>query len=315
MTVFRPLLAARVEKPENIRLPVYGSPKLDGIRVVCHPELGLVTRKLKSIPNAHVREVLEFVSRSGLDGELIVGNPTDPDVYNRTQSGVMSRDGRPDFRYYVFDRIGSGPYLERYASAASVEGIGDHDHPILQLVPHTLLETLDEIQAEENRVVDLGYEGLMLRSPDGPYKMGRSTEREGTLLKLKRFEDEEAVIIDWAYLEINRNEATINELGYTKRSTHKANQEIDTTRVGAVKLRGIGPKWRDVEFWCGSGFDDDFRRDMASKRDTLVGRVVTFKFQAVGSKDAPRMPIFRGFTGKDMTVTGVKGFRTDLFDE
>jgi hypothetical protein len=34
------------------------------------------------------------------------------------------------------------------------------------------------------------------RSPHSPYKCGRSTEREAWLLKIKRFEDAEAVVLE-----------------------------------------------------------------------------------------------------------------------
>jgi len=41
----------------------------------------------------------------GLDGELIVGNPAGEGVFNATQSGVMSKGKKSDFRFYVFDYL------------------------------------------------------------------------------------------------------------------------------------------------------------------------------------------------------------------
>jgi len=38
----------------------------------------------------------------------------------------------------------------------------------------------------------------MLRHPQSPYKQGRSTPKEAYLLKVKRFSDGEAVIVDLA---------------------------------------------------------------------------------------------------------------------
>ena len=40
----------------------------------------------------------------GLDGEIIVGPATAEDVYRVTNSAVMSRDGEPDFTYWLFDK-------------------------------------------------------------------------------------------------------------------------------------------------------------------------------------------------------------------
>src|SRR5437899_138139 len=67
-----------------------------------------------------------------------------------------------------------------------------------------------------------GFEGVMLRKPDGPYKFGRSTVREGYLMKVKRFTQEEAVVVGYEEQETNLNEATKDALGHTKRSSHKA---------------------------------------------------------------------------------------------
>jgi hypothetical protein len=62
----------------------------------------------------------------------------------------------------------------------------------------------------------------MLRDPNGPYKFGRSTRKEGYLLKLKRFCDSEAEVIGVVELMHNGNEAKTNALGRTERSTRKA---------------------------------------------------------------------------------------------
>lgn len=40
---------------------------------------------------------------NGLDGELIVGNPTDNDVYRNTTSNIMREKGEPKFTFWVFD--------------------------------------------------------------------------------------------------------------------------------------------------------------------------------------------------------------------
>ena len=46
------------------------------------------------------------------------------------------------------------------------------------------------------RVAAPKFMGAAWRTPDSPYKCGRSTENEGFLLKIKRFEDSEAVVLD-----------------------------------------------------------------------------------------------------------------------
>ena len=119
----KPMLASSVTKMDEVQFPVMLSPKLDGIRIIITPE-GPRTRTLKPIPNLHIRQVLSAPEFLYLDGELIVGDVTDPKVFNNTQSAVMSVEGTPDFSFIVFDKFEhpEKPYRERYEDAlASVE--------------------------------------------------------------------------------------------------------------------------------------------------------------------------------------------------
>jgi DNA ligase 1 len=64
----------------GIKYPILASPKLDGIRCIMINGVAM-SRTLKPIPNLYVQERLKNLP-NGLDGELIVGNPTNPDVFN-----------------------------------------------------------------------------------------------------------------------------------------------------------------------------------------------------------------------------------------
>src|SRR5690606_16265746 len=86
-------------------LPVYGQVKLDGIRV--YTENGYArTRSTKPVRSQQVQSFFAHNKTllDGLDGELICGEPTAKDCYNRTDSSVMSFN-KPDddLRFYVFD--------------------------------------------------------------------------------------------------------------------------------------------------------------------------------------------------------------------
>jgi len=131
----------------------------------------------------------------------------------------------------------------------------------------------------------------MLRHQNGPYKHGRSTEREGWLLKLKRFDDSEAVILSAYELMHNANEATQNELGYTERSSHKAGM-VGKGVLGGLSVRDV---YSGVEFDIGTGFDQATREALWKQRDQLPEQVIKYKFFASGVKDKPRFPVFLGF--------------------
>lgn len=78
------------------------SPKLDGIRAIV---LGgvVMSRNLIPIPNRYVQQ--RFAGLEWFDGELIFGDPTSPTVYRDTYSAVMSEEGKPDVRFFVFDHV------------------------------------------------------------------------------------------------------------------------------------------------------------------------------------------------------------------
>ena len=90
-----------------------------------------------------------------------------------------------------------------------------------------------QLAAYEEDCLAEGYEGVMIRTPDSPYKCGRSTEREGWLLKIKRFEDAEAVVLDTYEGMSNHNEAQRDAFGRTKRSSAQAG------KVGRGELGGF----------------------------------------------------------------------------
>ena len=72
-----------------------------------------------------------------------------------------------------------------------------YQHPQAKIIPlpGKVINDYDQILDYEKRILEDGFEGVMLRSPLGKYKMGRSTLKEGILLKLKRFEDAEATVV------------------------------------------------------------------------------------------------------------------------
>lgn len=286
-----PLLAFTVEDMADVLFPVYASPKLDGIRALQSP-IRMVTRSIKDVPNQYVQDQLKPFIDHGLDGELIVGDPTHPLCYTLTSSGIMSRGGTPDFTYYVFDKwkMSGTPFSIRHQMAAeSVEKIG---HKRVRFLEQKLIRSLEELTEYECEKVELGYEGIMVRSINGIYKHGRSTPREGILGKVKRWRDTEGVVVGYKERFHNANEATINALGYTERSGHQENL-IPMDTLGAVILRH--PDFTDT-FDCGSGFTDAQRAEAWAIRDSgLIGRTVTFKYQEVGVKDKPRFPIFKGW--------------------
>ncbi len=282
----KPMLAAPITT-QDLTYPLLVSPKLDGIRALVL-DGQVVSRSLKLIPNQHVQQLFGRPELNGLDGELIVGKPTAPDVFQQTTSGVMSIEGAPAVCFHVFDDFSEpeAPFMTRLgmaqARAAKLR---------LTYVKHELVTSTAQLEQQEARYLKLGYEGLMARAPSGLYKYGRSTLRQGWLLKLKRFHDAEAEVLGVKELLHNANAAQTNALGYQERSHRKAGK-VRTGLLGALVVRDCVS---GIEFDLGTGFSQTDRQILWTRRAQLVGGVVKYKSQLVGKKEKPRFPVFLGF--------------------
>jgi DNA ligase-1 len=285
---FKPMLASPADL-DSLRYPLLASPKLDGIRAMVRGGR-LVSRKLLDIPNRHIQNLLARPELEGLDGELIVGEPTAKDVYNKTVSFVMAQDKVGPFTYYVFDLHNvPSAYVDRLNVLRKRA-----DHPHIQVHGCDKITDRAMLDIYEAKCVEAGYEGIMTRDPSSHYKHGRSTAKEQILLKVKRFEDSEAEIIGVEEEMHNGNDAGRDELGRTKRSTAKAGKTGKGT-MGALVVRDIHTK---VEFNIGTGFTAAQRAE-----EWRLGTIVKYKFFPVGVKVAPRHPVYLGLRDRiDMGV-------------
>lgn len=296
----KPMLAAKTPPAGHAyRFPLLASPKLDGVRALVR-DGKLVSRTLKPIPNLHCQNLFGRLDLEGLDGELVVGPPTGNDVMQRTTSGVMRIEGEPEVTFWVFDMHDHPElrYRDRMALAIQQQ-YGIRNVRWLTQVPISDQAALDAYEAD---CLDHGFEGAMVRDPEGLYKFGRSTVKEGGLIKLKRFEDSEAIVVGFEERMRNDNEATVDHLGHTKRSTHQANKvgHGDLGALVCVLAEGwnesTGLTAHNVLFNIGTGFTAAQRVELWAERESLRGRLVKFRhFAAAGVKDAPRFPVFIGF--------------------
>ncbi len=189
-----------------------------------------------------------------LDGELWL----DRKAFQRTVSIVRRQDKSDHWKqiqYVIFD----APALED-AFEARLEYVADCVKELgsefVSSLEHQRCKSLKHLGEELARIEALGGEGLMLREPGSRYEAGRST----TLLKVKTFHDEDAVVVD-----------------YVKgKGRHKG-------RMGAVVVRLAD----GTEFSVGTGFTDKQRESPPA-----VGSTITFRYQELSDGGVPRFPSF-----------------------
>jgi DNA ligase-1 len=286
--LFKPMLATAIEDTSTLKFPVLASIKLDGIR--CTMQNGmLLSRTLKPIPNKNVQKMFARLPE-GIDGELIYGDPGHKDCYRTTTSIVMSHDKQAaGVKFYAFDIFEQQPFSVRTQDTYTL--VFDLDDENVEQVHQKDIFNEEQLLEYEATALEAGHEGVMVRSLNGPYKQGRSSLREGYLLKLKRFKDAEAKIVGFYEEQENTNEAKTNELGRTYRSSAKEGM-VGKGNLGGFEVQDLVT---GIDFQIGGGFDASMRKEFWKDRKKLIGKIVKYKYFPSGSKTKPRFPVWIGW--------------------
>lgn len=242
------------------------SEKLDGIRAIVH-EGKLLSRTLKPFPNKSLNDrAAELIKRSYLmegDELELVGRGTGGRLRcEQTQSIVMARDKLWDGTYNIFGSYGKpAAYAQDrcwYASEA-------------QPIPCSML-TQESAEFLYDAVVSKGGEGLMLRKYKQTYKHGRSTLKEGALVKVKPSLDGEFEVV-----------------GFAQEMSKGGDPKPSLGALICITPGGAG-------FHVGSGFTREQRETLWHKRDTLQDQSVNISFpELFPATGIPRFPVFNFF--------------------
>jgi hypothetical protein len=248
----------------------------------------LVSRNGLPVKNHEIQARYGRKQYEGLDGELTDGPANGDDVFNRTSRVVKKATAdASQTTFNVIDRMTK----TSYDLHTRVEELSYHMKPedgvvTIQQVP---IDNVLSLKKFEAHCLSQGFEGVMLRRadqgayPQKPGKENRSTLREFYLCRMKRFEQAEATIVSISYLEHNLNE---DRTGTGRRSSKKANVEVDETQIGSAVLRDCA---------TGKEFSTSIAREALRRwegwQDERLwkGKKVRYKYQLVGTVDKPRI--------------------------
>ena len=333
---FKPLLAVdATEHLDNVKFPKLASTKFDGIRCVFHPEKGMISRSFKKIQNLQLQFKFEQMQEHAemtniiFDGELyshdlnfqeIMRTCMTQDFWTTKGSRrIMEEKGFTDFldykkyvsklidsiSFYCFDCVGmlsdshKAPFVNRQMT------IKDIDLPFVIPVEQWEVHSADEVRDAFKKALDKGFEGLILRDPNGPYKFGRSTLKEEYLLKCKPFESFDGQVIEVIQAtEVDPNaEKTVNELGRSVTSKKK-DDRIPIEKASAFKVRyiedvtdlqGVPQEQYGHELKVSLAMTDVEKEEVWKNRDSYIGKWIEYKGMVVGAKDVPRHAVMLRF--------------------
>lgn len=271
---------------KKLKFPVWGLPKIDGVRQI-NLTGQAVGRSLDPLKNVYTATLYSQPQYKGIDGELVAGLITSDSLCRDTTSAVMTIKGEPVTQWWAFDFLtehtSDMTYADRYKallihiSVAQPAGV----HP----VPYVVLNSVEEVERFYNACLDQGYEGLILRDPNGKHKDGRSTTKEGAYLRLKPQSDKEAKVLRLVEAMENTNAATEDNLGHTKRSTN-AEGLVPKGMVGMLVCLDLTTK-QEINVGPGKMTHEE-RVHFWNHPEEIVGGFIKYRSMDSGVKDKPR---------------------------
>jgi ATP-dependent DNA ligase len=275
-----PMLANRWEdRHRHISEPFYVQPKLDGVRMLIGRSNGkfmMLSRTGKEVKHLdHIGDEVKGILEDGefLDGENYSPNKTFEEITGLCRTSLQSSaDGKDlgGIRFFVFDRFNLKNLNEPFeARQNNLKALFSKRFKNLEMVETKVLESKELIESEHDRYVDQGYEGIMIRDPQGRYGLA---ERSNKLLKFKKFQTEE-------YEIVGANEGTGKDAGTV----------VWVCKGGGPESRGLNP-----EFTVRPAGSLAQRRSWYANRGEYIGKMLTVRFQNLTEYGLPRFPVGLG---------------------
>ncbi|GAA5194106.1 DNA ligase [Ferrimonas gelatinilytica] len=190
-----------------------------------------------------------------LDGELWLGRGQFEALMAIVRDRVPDEAAWRQVRFMLFDAPDRGViYEQRYRHLATL--LSGAERPQLARIEHRSIQDEKQLQAELARIVAAGGEGVVLRHRQGLYLPGRSDE----LLKLKSYQDDEAVVL-----------------------AHLPGKGQFRGMMGSLLVEDRQGR----QFRIGSGFTHAQRREPPE-----VGTVITYRFNGRTASGLPRFARF-----------------------
>lgn len=292
-TTFSAMLAHHLDEGmdelrDSKHYPMYASFKLDGIRGLNRGNR-IVSRSDKLLPSAFIQRTFGLDEYYGLDGEMVPKIIRPGLVYKDAFSACMTHGIETPVHWHVFDCWAPPDLSYQRRLDVAYRIFAHYVENDWSIIHQQLVHNWDELLEYEKKALDLGYEGLVVRRLDAPYKFGRSTGPQQWLMAMVRVAKSEFVITGMYEGLTNNNPAIVDSRGYTTRSKH-VEQMVGKGLVGGFYGFDYHSK---VEFKIGvaEGLDIATRELVWKNQGRYVGKICKYKFKPYGVDVAPRQPI------------------------
>jgi len=293
--MFKPMLCPNESIDINtLKYPLIASYKLDGIRCIFR-DGQMYTRALKQFPNIQLeKRFKEVISLSKnlniiIDGELLAKSITFNELSGLTRQ--LDKELPKDLYFYCFDNVINENYVQPFKTRLEIVQTNYIDNEWVKLLDQYYVWNQKEITELYQNALGWGCDGLILRDPQGRYKFGRGTIKEGLIYKMKPFISIESKIVDVIQATEVREDAEkkINELGRSVTSKKKDD------RILIEKASAFLVKYEGKELKVTIAMTDEEKEEVWKNKESYIGKYIEFKGMLVGAKDLPRHPVFLRF--------------------
>jgi DNA ligase-1 len=275
-----PMLASKFDimsvkkKKSSIVFPCFGQPKLDGLRALAYldGDVVCIQSRTKTIFESvgHIADQLKplLIKHPNivLDGELYTNLIPFEVLVGLVKTKYISEEDEIALKmvkYHIYDMIDRTnealPYVQRYSFIKkNIPHLKPNSY--LEVVKTELIEDIEGVKELFSTFVEEGYEGLMLRNVDSPY---RQNYRSHDLQKYKEFFEDEFKIVGFKEGE-GRDEGSIIWICATPEN----------------KTFNVRPKGTLA-----------FRKVLFQNGHKYIGKMLTVIFQELTEENKPRFPV------------------------
>jgi len=245
--------------------PYIVQPKYDGVRCRAIPLETSADRGfmlLSSEENVvfgtpHLNIILMTLGLRGeLDGELYCHGMSFEEILSITSRSVNLHPDHRRIQFHCFDIINDQPQMKRQLIIENLRGLS----PWIQVAPFWLCSDLSDVKETYDKIIKLGYEGIIVRHQLAPYEVKRSL----WVMKFKPKRQDIYKIVGW------NEEVSIN-------GTPKG-------RIGSL----VFSSQTDDIFSVSAGLNDDSKAKLWIIREELAGKSAIVHYQHLTDRKIPK---------------------------
>lgn len=283
---------AKVMNPAKFKWDHYwwAEPKLDGLRCIVVVEHALIEGRYRQIATAYSRNgkplwnldriLNEILGSCSEEAEFVLDGEAYTQDWNLSMSIVkrstQSHEQVDKLRYHVWDYLTLREWQAKRSDVSNdirrerLFSLLKNPH-YCEIVRRVKVSNSEELQTAYHAFLEQGYEGAILKNPEGGYELGR---RSPHWLKIKPWFDADLSVIGC----------------YAGEGKHLG-------RIGGLVLEGdvdVDGRTVHVRTEVGTGFTDAERDEWQARweSNTHRGRIVEIKYQEITVDGACRFPVY-----------------------